>query len=95
MEYLVTTRSEDGFRLDGVVVRPEDGGHSLVVIWIPGLYATFYDPSFPQLARELARLGYASVVGNTRGHDFGAALRRDLLHCDPVDVKVTDLIRLT
>jgi len=75
-EKLVHTFSEDDFRLDGVAVHP-DGvpPHPVAVIIIHGLYAAFYDTPYVALARGLARAGYTTLSGNTRGHDFGAVLR--------------------
>lgn len=74
-EELVHIHSEDGFRLDGVVVRPfEPARQRPVIVVIPGLYSAFYDPPYVAIARELAARGYPALVGNTRGHDFGAVL---------------------
>ena len=75
-EELVHTTSEDGWRLDGVVMRPEPGRvKPVAVVCVPGLYAAFYEPPYVALARALAARGYTCVVGNSRGHDFGAVLR--------------------
>jgi pimeloyl-ACP methyl ester carboxylesterase len=75
-EELVYTYSEDGFRLDGVVMRPEPAtGRSIGVVLVHGLYAAFYSEPMVGLARGLASRGYTVVSGNNRGHDFGAVLR--------------------
>lgn len=73
----MSTAAADGTRLDGVVARPAepDARASLGVVCVPGLYAAFYDPPYVELARGLAAAGYLAVVGNDRGHDFGAVLR--------------------
>ncbi len=75
-EELVYTYSEDGYRLDGVAVRPEPpSGRSLAVVLVHGLYAAFYSEPMVGLARGLAGRAYTVVSGNNRGHDFGAVLR--------------------
>ena len=75
-EELVYHYSEDGYRLDGVLMRPEPPSErSLAVVLVHGLYATFYSEPMVGLARGLARQGYTVVSGNNRGHDFGAVLR--------------------
>jgi len=74
-ERIVHTASEDGFRLDGVLIRPAEPARPVAVVCVPGLYAAFYDPPYVELGRELAARGYAYLVGNDRGHDFGAVLR--------------------
>ncbi len=77
-EKLVHTYSEDGYRLDGVVVRPEDGPpRPVAVVLVHGLYASFYVEPMLELARGLARAGYLVVNGNNRGHDFGAILHTE------------------
>ena len=74
-EELVRTRSEDGFRLDGAMIEPR--GVEIkpsAVVWVHGLYSAFYHSPGIEIGRALAACGYASVIGNTRGHDFGAAI---------------------
>jgi hypothetical protein len=44
------------------------------VIWIHGACATFYFPSYIEIARATASLGYSFITGNTRMHDIGALL---------------------
>jgi pimeloyl-ACP methyl ester carboxylesterase len=75
---LVHVITDEGFRLDGVVIRPGSAQPTrpLAVVCVPGLYATFSDPPYVSLGRELAALGYACIIGNDRGHDFGAVVRR-------------------
>ena len=77
-EELVYTASEDGFTLEGVVIRPADGTATrpVAVIWVHGLTGKFYGPSAIRVGRELAGDGYTIVSGNNRGHDFGTMLRR-------------------
>src|SRR5947209_16180397 len=74
-ERVIHTASEDGFRLDGVLIRPAGPARPVALVCVPGLYAAFYDPPYVELGRELAARGYAYLVGNDRGHDFGAVLR--------------------
>jgi alpha-beta hydrolase superfamily lysophospholipase len=76
-EQLVQTRSEDGYLLEGLVIRPEKTVLRGVVVWIHGLYAAMYAPPGIDVGRELARHGFAVVLGNNRGHNVGAWLRRD------------------
>ncbi len=74
-EELVRTTSEDGFRLDGVLIEPR--GVEIkpsAVVWVHGLYSAFYHSPGVEIGRALAARGYGSVIGNTRGHDFGAAI---------------------
>lgn len=49
----------------------------VAIVCVPGLYATFYDPPYIALGRELAALGYGYLVGHDRGHGFGAVLRHE------------------
>ena len=77
-EELVYTESEDGFTLEGVVIRPAAGTpeRRVALIWVHGLTGKFYGPSAIRVGRELAGEGYTVVSGNNRGHDFGTMLRR-------------------
>jgi pimeloyl-ACP methyl ester carboxylesterase len=74
-EKLVRTRSEDGFRLDGVMIEPRDVEvKPSAVVWVHGLYSAFYHSPGVEMGRALAACRYASVIGNNRGHDFGSAI---------------------
>ncbi len=76
-EELVYINSEDGFRLDGVVIQPVVlAPKPVAVLCVPGLYSAFYDSPYIELGRALAERGYTYLSGNHRGHDFGAVLRR-------------------
>ena len=74
-EELVFTDSEDRLALHALFFRPASPTASLPVLWIHGLYTAFYDNAYVALGRELAGRGYVFLSANTRGHDFGAALR--------------------
>jgi pimeloyl-ACP methyl ester carboxylesterase len=76
-EHLVHTHSEDGFRLDGVLITPTaQATKPLAIVCVSGLYSAFYDSPYPELGRAIAARGFSFVSGNHRGHDFGAVLRR-------------------
>jgi pimeloyl-ACP methyl ester carboxylesterase len=75
-ESLVTTRSRDGFLLEGLVIAPtETADKPAKLVWIHGIYAAFYAPPGLGVCRELAAAGVTCVVGNTRGHNVGSWLR--------------------
>src|SRR5229473_2798353 len=79
-EELVTARTEDDLVQSGLLVAPSDRPlHPTAVIWIHGAGQNFYFPSYVQIARATASLGYAFITGNTRMHDMGSVLayRRD------------------
>ncbi len=76
VERVVHTDSADGYRLDGLLVELKPATRQSAVLVVPGLYAAYHDPPYPDLARALAARGLVTLVGNTRGHDFGAVLRR-------------------
>lgn len=73
-EHLLRARSEDGLCLDGIGILPEGEFQSTGIVWVHGLYGAFYHPPYVELARVMAMRGYLSVIGNLRGHDFGALL---------------------
>lgn len=75
-EELVWVESEDGFVLEGAVIRPAGKPkQGRPIVWIHGLTGKFYSPPIVGIGRELARRGHLFVTGNNRGHDFGAVLR--------------------
>jgi alpha-beta hydrolase superfamily lysophospholipase len=71
---LVATQTEDGLQLDGVLIQPAANPGSLVFVWIHGFGANFYFGPYLRLGEALAAQGYNSLIGNTRGHDFGTLL---------------------
>lgn len=76
-EGLVSTFSEDGVLLEGVVIRPAGGpARPLVVVWIHGFTGRFYEPFVLAIGRQTAARGFTFVSGNNRGHHIGAELRR-------------------
>ena len=76
-EELVHIRSEDGFELAGVVIRPAAGPVlPAIVVWVHGATVSFSMAGISRLGRALAGHGYVVVAGNNRGHDVGAHLWR-------------------
>ncbi len=73
-EHMLRGRSEDGLRLDGVGIMPDGEFLPTGVVWVHDHFASFYNPPYIEVSRALAERGFLSVVGNTRGHDFGAVL---------------------
>lgn len=74
-EELVYVATDDNIQLAGVTLSPTDDAVSpATIVWIHGNAAAFYDRPYVLIARELARLGYTVVLGNTRGHDIATAL---------------------
>jgi pimeloyl-ACP methyl ester carboxylesterase len=71
---LVATQTQDGLRLDGTLIQPAEDREGPLLVWIHGFGANFYFGPYLRLAEALAAHGQASVIGNTRGHDFGALL---------------------
>jgi pimeloyl-ACP methyl ester carboxylesterase len=76
-EELVWIESEDGIRLDGVVIRPVDGPiKPLAVVQVHGAGMRFSHPVHVRNGRGLAGHGYVSITGNNRGFAFGDYMRR-------------------
>lgn len=74
-EELVYVATDDNIQLAGVVISPTaDTAHPVTIVWIHGNAASFSDRPYVLIARALATLGYAVVLGNTRGHDIAATL---------------------
>lgn len=74
-EEIVYIATEDNIQLAGAVISPAEGkAVQATIIWIHGNAASFYDRPYVLIGRELARLGYTVVLGNTRGHDIAATL---------------------
>lgn len=77
---LITTKTSDGYILDGFVARPQSGDvdRRACVVHVHGLAGNFYENSFLRaLARELPARGYSFVSGNLRGHDYLADVLRE------------------
>lgn len=97
---LVTAMTEDRLRLHGFLVEPapEPPPFAAAAVILHGLAGNFYSsPLLLELAGRLNRLGLATLLGNTRGHEFltwtlragrtvtlGAA-REDVAEC-PADI---------
>ncbi len=74
-EEIVSTTSEDGFRLEGVQIQSINGSdRPTAIVCIHGSHVNFYLPVYLNLGRKLARQGYTFLSVNTRGHDFGSLL---------------------
>src|SRR5512146_1184672 len=74
-EEIVYIATEDNIQLAGMVISPaEDKAAQATLVWIHGNAANFYDRPYILIGRELARLGYTAVLGNTRGHDIATTL---------------------
>jgi pimeloyl-ACP methyl ester carboxylesterase len=74
-EEIVYIATEDTIQLAGAVMSPaEDITPQATIVWIHGNAASFYDRPYVLIGRELARLGYTVVLGNTRGHDIATTL---------------------
>jgi alpha-beta hydrolase superfamily lysophospholipase len=71
---LVATQTEDGLVLEGVLIQPAENRDKPVLVWIHGFGANFYFGPYLRLGEALAAHGRASLIGNTRGHDFGTLL---------------------
>lgn len=74
-EELLYTWSEDGLRLDGIAIAPDEEVRSVAVVWVHGLNASFHTPPAVDVGRALAEVGHLVILGNNRGHDFGAEMR--------------------
>ena len=74
-EEIVFIATEDNIQLAGAVISPnEDITTQATIVWIHGNAASFYDRPYVLIGRELAQLGFAVVLGNTRGHDIATTL---------------------
>lgn len=75
-EELLWIESEDGIRLDGVVIRPAMEPKPIAVVHIPGWDVSFCHPIHLLVGRALASRGYLCVIGNNRGSAFGEIAQR-------------------
>lgn len=67
--------SEDRLTLQGLLFRPTRPVSDIPVLWIHGLFSSFYENVYVALGRELSGRGFVFLSGKTRGHDFGSTLR--------------------
>lgn len=68
-EEIVWAETADGFRHDGVVIRPDaPEPTALPVVWVHGFGSHFADLLPIRLGRRLAARGHVFVSGNNRGH---------------------------
>ncbi len=76
-EEIIYTTSEDGFLLEGILIRPADQpAHPIGIICIHGNAGRFYDYPYVTIGRALAAAGFTFVSANTRGHDISAFIWR-------------------
>jgi len=74
-EQLIYAATDDDVLLAGMLIQPEAVADRFAsILLIHGNAAAFYDPPYVRLGRALATLGYAVLIGNTRGHDIAATL---------------------
>ena len=74
-EELVTALTEDHLTQAGMVFSSSPPpSKPAAVVWVHGATANFYYPSYVAIARQVAAMGYAFVLGNTRMHDLGCVL---------------------
>ncbi len=74
-EEIVFVDSEDRLTLQGLLFRPATPVSDIPILWIHGLFSSFYENVYVSLGRELSGRGFVFLSGKTRGHDFGATLR--------------------
>ena len=74
-EEIVFVDSEDRLTLQGLLFRPERPVSAIPILWIHGLFSSFYENAYVSLGRELSGRGFVFLSGKTRGHDFGATIR--------------------
>lgn len=72
-EKIVHIASEDGFKLAGAQLMPDEPKAAL--LWIHAISMGFAEPEYLEVGRKLADLGIAFFTVETRGHNFGAWLR--------------------
>lgn len=71
-EELVYVRSSDDVINGGSIFMPPNGSvKPTAIIWIHGWGVNFYYPTYVQIGRDVAALGYAFISANTRMHDLG------------------------
>lgn len=76
-EELTYTQSEDGWLLEGIIIRPTVvASKSLAIVWNHGFGGRFYARQVVLMGRTLAGRGFVFVAGNNRGHDLMARLRK-------------------
>src|SRR4051794_2547327 len=77
-ERLVTTRTEDGYILEGAQFTPTEppsaNPRSSVVVWMHGFTGRFYEQHQVSIGRRVADAGHTFITGNNRGHDLGAMI---------------------
>ena len=76
MPDLVTTRSEDGLHLEGLLWDGRERDTAFILLH--GFASRFYASVVARVAEALAARGHPALSGNTRGHDYGTmVVRRD------------------
>lgn len=71
-EELVHVRTADSLTEGGAIFTPANrSAKPVAIIWVHGQTANFYEPTYVNIARNLAARGYVTITGNTRTHDLG------------------------
>jgi pimeloyl-ACP methyl ester carboxylesterase len=73
-ESVISVRTADGYLLEGLEINAPSSDEC--VVWTHGVYASFYAPPGLEVGRALGRSGISCVLGNNRGHNVGAWMRR-------------------
>ncbi len=68
---LVSIRTSDGVRLDGLLTEPAEKPRASAILLVHGFGANFYEAYFPAFARAAAAHGYLSLALNMRDHGRG------------------------
>jgi pimeloyl-ACP methyl ester carboxylesterase len=68
---LVSVRTPDGVRLDGLLTKPLGKPRAAALLLVHGFGANFYEAYFPAFARAAAARGYLSLALNMRDHGRG------------------------
>jgi len=77
---VVTLRTDDGVRLQGIVFRASKPRASALLL-VHGYAGNFYEAYFPELAAAAAHAGYDTLALNMRDHDAGAKMQLALPTC--------------
>src|SRR5437879_5448803 len=78
-ELVYTHTSEDGVMLSGILTSPETArAKGIAIVFIHGRPVSGFIPMMTGHAREIANRGYSVLTGNTRGHDIGTWLFRQI-----------------
>lgn len=76
MQLELVSINTDTYPLDGLFYQPDDGATSGAVLFMHGNCSNFYTGVMRALPPALAKLGYACLVYNRRGHDVLVSVSR-------------------